>query len=213
LAALDGSNDPRGVHDRLDRLRGLGGRDALDDDRRGGGQPWRRRRPAPSARTAACSAPPSPPARSPCLKVTARLVAPVALYPDVVLASLLQATTNRTRCTCSPHVGSQRVAQVPDDRGWDGSVVGLLVPTCCPLDRTGLDRPDGPGVTLPTGRRHQAIQDYRRAVQDASNLSQPVPDRRAAANRRLHRARAARRRHIAVVRSVAATQPAVASRD
>ena len=57
------------------------------------------------------------------------LVAPVALYPDVVLASLLPATTFPEQVQDAAGWVAQnngQVAAVPEDRNWDGSVAGLL---------------------------------------------------------------------------------------
>jgi hypothetical protein len=57
------------------------------------------------------------------------LVAPVALYPDVVLASLLPATTYPEQLRDAASWVGEREAPidaVPEDRNWDGSVSGLL---------------------------------------------------------------------------------------
>src|SRR5262245_27505383 len=58
-----------------------------------------------------------------------QLVAPVALYPDVVLASLLPATTYPDQVADAAGWLRQQQGQVqaiPEDRNWDGSVAGLL---------------------------------------------------------------------------------------
>lgn len=103
------------------------------------------------------------------------LVAPVALYPDVVLASLLPATTFPEQLhEAAVLVGdSGHVATVPDDRGWDGSVVALLQ---FPDVVRWLDRNPawtdqmGQAVAYQQGDVLDAIQDYRRTVKDAGNL-------------------------------------------
>jgi hypothetical protein len=129
--------------------------------------------------------PPPPPAPPPTLPSQAPeqlskqglrdLVAPVALYPDVVLASLLPATTNPEQVhDAAVYVGdSQRPERVPDDVDWDGSVVGLL--QFPDVLRWLDDNPDwtdemGQAVTYQQGDVLDAIQDYRRAVRDAGNL-------------------------------------------
>lgn len=129
--------------------------------------------------------PPQPPAPPPTLpaqppaqlnKQELRdLVAPVALYPDVVLASLLPASTNADQIhDAAQYVGNaQHVDQVPQDRGWDGSVVGLLQ---FPDVLRWLDQNPawtdqmGQAVTYQQGDVLQAIQDYRHAVNDVGNL-------------------------------------------
>jgi hypothetical protein len=103
------------------------------------------------------------------------LVAPVALYPDVVLASLLPATTHGDQIHhAALYVGdAARVERVPDDRDWDGSVLGLLQ---FPDVLRWLD--DNPAWTDEMGQAMtyqqadvlDAIQDYRRVVRDAGNL-------------------------------------------
>jgi hypothetical protein len=103
------------------------------------------------------------------------LVAPVALYPDVVLASLLPATTHGDQIHhAALYVGdAARVERVPDDRDWDGSVLGLLQ---FPDVLRWLD--DNPAWTDEMGQAMtyqqadvlDAIQDYRRMVRDAGNL-------------------------------------------
>ncbi len=103
------------------------------------------------------------------------LVAPVALYPDVVLSSLLPATTNPDQLhDAALYVGdSQRVEQVPEDRGWDGSVVGLLqfpdVLRWLDANPAWTDQM-GQAVTYQQGDVLDAIQDYRRLVSNAGNL-------------------------------------------
>ena len=103
------------------------------------------------------------------------LVAPVALYPDVVLASLLPATTNLDQAhEAAQWVGAaQHVDKVPDDRGWDGSVMGLLQ---FPDVLRWLDQNPawgeqmGQAVTYQQGDVLTAIQDFRRAARDVGNL-------------------------------------------
>ncbi len=103
------------------------------------------------------------------------LVAPVALYPDVVLASLLPASTFPDQVhDAAEYVGnSQQVEQIPQDRGWDGSVVALLQ---FPDVLRWLDQNPawtdqmGQAVTYQQGDVLQAIQDYRHAVKDVGNL-------------------------------------------
>jgi hypothetical protein len=103
------------------------------------------------------------------------LVAPVALYPDVVLSSLLPATTNPDQVhDAALYIGqSQRVEQVPEDRNWDGSVVGLLqFPDVLRWldDNPAWTDQMGQAVTYQQGDVLDAIQDYRRAVSNAGNL-------------------------------------------
>jgi hypothetical protein len=103
------------------------------------------------------------------------LVAPVALYPDVVLASLLPATTNPDQVhDAAQFVGTAaRVEHVPEDRGWDGSIIGLLQ---FPDVLRWLDENPawtdqmGQAVTYQQGDVLQAIQDFRRAAKNAGNL-------------------------------------------
>jgi len=129
--------------------------------------------------------PPPPPSTTPTLPTQAPeqlgkqelrdLVAPVALYPDVVLASLLPATTNADQVhDAAQYVGSAaHVDRVPDDRGWDGSVIGLLqfpdVLRWLDANPAWTDEM-GQAVTYQQGDVLQAIQDYRRAAQDVGNL-------------------------------------------
>jgi hypothetical protein len=129
--------------------------------------------------------PPPPPAPPPSLpsQPPARLdqqglhdlVAPVALYPDVVLSSLIPATTNPEQIhDAAAYVGqAQHVDNVPTDRGWDGSVVGLLqfpdVLRWLDANPAWTDQM-GQAVTYQQGDVLQAIQDYRKQVQDAGNL-------------------------------------------
>ena len=103
------------------------------------------------------------------------LVGPVALYPDVVLASLLPATLHPDQIRdAAQYVGdAQVVERLPDDRGWDGSVVGLLqFPDVVRwLDRNPAWTDEmGQAVTYQQGDVLDAIQDYRRSVRDAGNL-------------------------------------------
>jgi len=103
------------------------------------------------------------------------LVAPVALYPDVVLASLMPATTNPGQVhDAALFVGrAERVDRIPDDRGWDGSVVGLLqFPDVLRwLDENPAWTEEmGQAVTYQQGDVLDAVQDYRRAALDVGNL-------------------------------------------
>jgi hypothetical protein len=103
------------------------------------------------------------------------LVAPVALYPDVVLASLLPATTNPEQIHDAATYAGQaaRVETVPEDRGWDGSIVALLqFPDVLRwLDQNPAWTDEmGQAVTYQQGDVLDAIQDYRRSVMDAGNL-------------------------------------------
>jgi hypothetical protein len=117
------------------------------------------------------------------------LVAPVALYPDVVLSSLLPATTFPDQLhDAAEFVGqAEQVDNVPTDRGWDGGVVGLLQ---FPDVVRWLDSNPawtaqmGEAVTYQQGDVLDAIQDYRREVANAGNLKsnqyqkvRVVPDR------------------------------------
>src|SRR5688572_11563259 len=104
------------------------------------------------------------------------LVAPVALYPDVVLASLIPATTYPDQIAdAAQYVAQQngQVQAVPEDRSWDGSVAGLLQ---FPDVLTWLDQNDdwtnqmGTAVTYQQGEVLQAVQDYRQEAMDAGNL-------------------------------------------
>jgi len=104
------------------------------------------------------------------------LVAPVALYPDVVLASLLPATTFPDQVHDAAGWVAQnngQVPAVPEDRQWDGSVAGLLQ---FPDVLTWLDDNDpwteqmGQAVTYQQGDVLQAVQDYRQEVMNAGNL-------------------------------------------
>ncbi|HEV7731974.1 MAG TPA: DUF3300 domain-containing protein, partial [Candidatus Binatia bacterium] len=103
------------------------------------------------------------------------LVAPVALYPDVVLSSLLPATTYPEQLhDAAEYVGQAEVIdRIPDDRGWDGSVVGLLqfpdVIRWLDGNPAWTDQM-GQAVTYQQGDVLDAIQDYRRAVKTAGNL-------------------------------------------
>jgi hypothetical protein len=103
------------------------------------------------------------------------LVAPVALYPDVVLASLLPATTYADQVhEAAQYIGSStRVERVPDDRGWDGSVVALM--QFPDVVRWVDDNPAwtdemAQAVTYQQGDVLQAIQDYRRDAVKVGNL-------------------------------------------
>jgi hypothetical protein len=103
------------------------------------------------------------------------LVAPVALYPDVVLASLLPATTFPDQLHAAAGFVGQaaQVDNVPTDRGWDGSVVGLLqFPDVLRWLDTNPAWTDqmGQAVTYQQGDVLGAIQDYRRAVANVGNL-------------------------------------------
>jgi hypothetical protein len=104
------------------------------------------------------------------------LVAPVALYPDIVLASLLPATTYPDQVAdAAAYVRQQngQVQGVPEDRNWDGSVAGLLQ---FPDVLNWLDQNDpweeqmGSAMTYQQGDVLQAIQDYRQLALDAGNL-------------------------------------------
>lgn len=104
------------------------------------------------------------------------LVAPVALYPDVVLASLLPATTFPEQIhEAAQWVGpAHTVQRLPDDRSWDGSVLGLLqFPDVLRWldDNPAWTDEMGQAVTYQQGDVLDAIQDYRRAVRDAGNLT------------------------------------------
>ena len=146
--------------------------------------------------------PPTQPAPSPTLpsqvpeqlgkEQLRELVAPVALYPDVVLASLLPATTNPDQVhDAALYIGqAERVDKIPDDRGWDGSVIGLLqFPDVLRwLDENPAWTDEmGQAVTYQQGDVLDAVQDYRRAVQDAGNLESNRYQRvRAAPNRAVY---------------------------
>jgi hypothetical protein len=104
------------------------------------------------------------------------LVAPVALYPDVILASLLPATTYPEQVTDAAgwmRQQPQPIQGIPDDRNWDGSVAGLLQ---FPDVLNWLDQNDpweeqmGSAMTYQQGDVLQGIQDYRKLALDAGNL-------------------------------------------
>lgn len=103
------------------------------------------------------------------------LVAPVALYPDVVLSSLLPATTYPEQVRdAAAFVGEAEVVDhVPEDRGWDGSIVGLLqfpdVVRWLDANPAWTDQM-GQAVTYQQGDVLEAIQEYRKSVQKAGNL-------------------------------------------
>ena len=134
---------------------------------------------APSTTTTPATVPPPPTLPQPPEQLGKEelrdLVAPVALYPDVVLASLLPATTHGDEIHYAAlYAGdAARVEHVPEDRGWDGSVLGLLQ---FPDVLRWLD--DNPAWTdqMAQAMTYQqadvldAIQDYRRMVRDAGNL-------------------------------------------
>ena len=103
------------------------------------------------------------------------LVAPIALYPDVVLGSLLPATTFPEQVhDAALYAGDAvQVEKIPEDRGWDGSVLGLLqFPDVLRwLDENPAWTDEmGQAVTYQQGDVLQAIQDYRRQVSNAGNL-------------------------------------------
>jgi len=105
-----------------------------------------------------------------------KLVAPVALYPDVVLASLLPATTYPEQLHEAAVWVEERdgvVDEVPEDRGWDGSVQGLLqFPDVVRWTDENQPWTDtmGEAMTYQQGGVLQAIQDYRADVAEAGNL-------------------------------------------
>jgi chemotaxis protein histidine kinase CheA len=135
--------------------------------------------PTPPAPPPAAAAPPSTLPEQPPQQLSKEelreLVAPVALYPDVVLASLLPATTFPDQLQdAAQYVGdAQIVESVPQDRGWDGSIVGLLqfpdVVRWLDANPAWADEM-GQAVTYQQGDVLQAIQDYRHQVQQAGNL-------------------------------------------
>jgi hypothetical protein len=103
-------------------------------------------------------------------------VAPVALYPDVVLASLLPATTYPEQLhDAASWVGEREapIDAVPEDRNWDGSVAGLLQ---FPDVLRWADENDawtdemGNAMTYEQGEVLGAIQGYRDDVQKVGNL-------------------------------------------
>jgi hypothetical protein len=104
------------------------------------------------------------------------LVAPVALYPDVVLASLLPATTYPDQVTDAAGWLRQQqghVQAIPEDRNWDGSVAGLLqFPDVLNwLDQNHpWEQQMGTAMTYQQGDVLEAIQDYRKLALDAGNL-------------------------------------------
>ena len=105
-----------------------------------------------------------------------KLVAPVALYPDVVLASLLPATTYPEQLHDAALWVDERddsIDAVPEDRNWDGSVAGLLQ---FPDVLRWADQNEpwteemGSAMTYQQGPVLRAIQDYRGDVAEAGNL-------------------------------------------
>jgi hypothetical protein len=125
------------------------------------------------------AAPPTLPAQPPeqlSQEQLRELVAPVALYPDVVLASLLPATTYPDQVADAAGWLKQQpgpIPGVPEDRDWDGSVAGLLQ---FPDVLNWLDQNDpweqqmGTAMTYQQGDVLQSIQDYRKQALDAGNL-------------------------------------------
>jgi hypothetical protein len=109
------------------------------------------------------------------------LVGPIALYPDGVLATLLPATTRPLDVIAAARWVQEKggvVGSVPEDRGWDPSVVALLqFPDVLAWMSENLSWMDqmGRAVTLQQPDVLQAIQDFRREAQAAGNL--PPEDR------------------------------------
>jgi hypothetical protein len=105
-----------------------------------------------------------------------KLVAPVALYPDVVLSSLLPATTYpKQLADAATWLDEQggTVDAVPEDRGWDGSVAGLLqFPDVLRWAHQNEPWTDemGSAMTYQQGAVLDAIQRYRKEVANAGNL-------------------------------------------
>jgi hypothetical protein len=104
------------------------------------------------------------------------LVGPVALFPNPVIASLLPATTYPDDLkAASAYVKSKggTVTEVPTDATWDGSVKTLLQ---YPDVLTWLnDNPDWVAqmawaVSVQQSEVLAAIQDFRKAAQEAGNL-------------------------------------------
>ncbi len=105
------------------------------------------------------------------------LVGPVALYPDVVLASLLPATTvPNDLAAASKYVGEQggKVSAAPAGVTWDTSVLGLL-PYPALLDWL-KGNPDwvkqmGAAMRAQPSDVLAAIQTFRRTAEGAGNLT------------------------------------------
>ncbi|MCW5889110.1 MAG: DUF3300 domain-containing protein [bacterium] len=134
--------------------------------------------PEPPPPPAAAAPPPTLPAQPPQTlgkDELRELVAPVALYPDVVLASLLPATTFPDQVhDAAQYVGqAAQVDAIPQDRGWDGSVTALLqfpdVVRWLDANPAWTDEM-GQAVTFQQADVLQAIQDYRHQVANAGNL-------------------------------------------
>ncbi len=105
------------------------------------------------------------------------LVGPIALYPDVVLASLLPATNFPLDVvSASRWVESQgdQPTAAPDDQPWDASVKALVqFPDVLQWMNTNLQWLEqmGAAVTYQQADVLRAIQDFRRAARAAGNLA------------------------------------------
>ncbi len=106
------------------------------------------------------------------------LVGPIALYPDVVLASLLPATNFPLDVVAAARwlaaQGGTKPTAVPEDQPWDASVKALLqfpdVLRWMDANLAWLEQM-GTAVTYQQADVLQAIQDFRRAARAAGNLA------------------------------------------
>lgn len=106
------------------------------------------------------------------------LVGPIALYPDVVLASLLPATNFPLDVVSAARwlaaQGGTKPAAVPEDQPWDASVKALLqfpdVLRWMDANLPWLEQM-GTAVSYQQADVLQAIQDFRRAARAAGNLA------------------------------------------
>jgi hypothetical protein len=137
-----------------------------------GNAPWR---PDPRAGTAPA---PVDPAAEPrfTMEELKKLVGPVALYPDSVLASLLPASAFPVEVVQAARFVREnggKVETVPEDRGWDGSVVSMLqFPELVLWVDENLEWFErlGTAVALQQADVLEAIQQFRRDAKAAGNL-------------------------------------------
>jgi hypothetical protein len=126
-------------------------------------------------------APASPVAGAPPAALTSAqledLVAPVALYPDVVLASVLPATTNAIQVVqAARYVEAQggAVTSVPQDKGWDPAVQALVqYPDVLAWMNENLEWVEQVGYAVTTQQADvmKAVQSYRAKAKAAGHLA------------------------------------------
>ncbi len=104
------------------------------------------------------------------------IVGPIALYPDVVISSMLPASTVPTDVVQAARwVGEQEgeITEVPEDSGWDPAVEAMVqFPDVLTWMSENLDWMEmlGYAVAVQESDVLQAIQDFRAKAQDAGNL-------------------------------------------